>query len=49
MHFENKKVIVIGGSDGMGRQVAIDVVEHGGSAVIIGRPGAAEPGASPPN
>jgi NAD(P)-dependent dehydrogenase (short-subunit alcohol dehydrogenase family) len=37
MHFENKKVIVIGGSDGMGRQVAIDVVAHGGSAVIIGR------------
>jgi NAD(P)-dependent dehydrogenase (short-subunit alcohol dehydrogenase family) len=37
MHFENKKVIVIGGSDGMGRRVAIDVVDHGGSAVIIGR------------
>jgi NAD(P)-dependent dehydrogenase (short-subunit alcohol dehydrogenase family) len=30
MHFEAKKVIVIGGSAGMGRQVAIDVVDHGG-------------------
>ncbi|HEX7826412.1 MAG TPA: SDR family oxidoreductase [Mycobacterium sp.] len=37
MHFDAKKVIVIGGSDGMGRQVAINVVDHGGSAVIIGR------------
>jgi NAD(P)-dependent dehydrogenase (short-subunit alcohol dehydrogenase family) len=37
MHFEAKKVIVVGGSAGMGRQVAIDVVDHGGSAVIIGR------------
>jgi NAD(P)-dependent dehydrogenase (short-subunit alcohol dehydrogenase family) len=37
MHFENKKVVVVGGSDGMGRQVAIDVVDHGGSAVIVGR------------
>jgi len=37
MHFDDKKVIVIGGSAGMGRQVAIDVVEHGGSAVIVGR------------
>jgi NAD(P)-dependent dehydrogenase (short-subunit alcohol dehydrogenase family) len=37
MHFDDKKVIVIGGSAGMGRQVAADVVEHGGSAVIIGR------------
>ena len=36
MHFEGKKVIVVGGSAGMGRQVAIDVVNHGGSAVIIG-------------
>ena len=36
MHFEAKKVIVVGGSAGMGQQVAIDVVEHGGSAVIIG-------------
>jgi NAD(P)-dependent dehydrogenase (short-subunit alcohol dehydrogenase family) len=37
MHFESKKVIVVGGSAGMGRQVAIDVVKHGGSAVIIGQ------------
>jgi NAD(P)-dependent dehydrogenase (short-subunit alcohol dehydrogenase family) len=37
MHFGSKKVIVIGGSAGMGRQVAIDVVGHGGSAVIVGR------------
>jgi NAD(P)-dependent dehydrogenase (short-subunit alcohol dehydrogenase family) len=36
MHFESKKVIVVGGSAGMGRQVAVDVVGHGGSAVIIG-------------
>ena len=37
MHFEAKKVIVVGGSAGMGRQVAVDIVDHGGSAVIIGR------------
>ena len=37
MHFEGKKVIVVGGSAGMGRQVAIDIVDHGGSAVIVGR------------
>ncbi|WP_142240354.1 SDR family NAD(P)-dependent oxidoreductase, partial [Mycobacterium intracellulare] len=37
MHFDGKKVIVVGGSAGMGRQVALDVVDHGGSAVIIGR------------
>ena len=37
MHFEAKKVIVVGGSAGMGRQIAIDVVDHGGSAVIVGR------------
>ncbi|MGY4649698.1 SDR family NAD(P)-dependent oxidoreductase [Mycobacterium sp. URHB0021] len=37
MHFEGKKVIVVGGSAGMGRQVAVDVVAHGGSAVIIGQ------------
>jgi len=37
MHFGSKKVIVVGGSAGMGRQVAIDVVDHGGSAVIVGR------------
>jgi NAD(P)-dependent dehydrogenase (short-subunit alcohol dehydrogenase family) len=37
MHFEAKKVIVVGGSAGIGRQVVIDVVDHGGSAVIVGR------------
>jgi short-subunit dehydrogenase len=37
MHFEAKKVIVVGGSAGMGRQVAIDVVDHGGSVVTVGR------------
>ncbi|WP_409435793.1 SDR family NAD(P)-dependent oxidoreductase [Mycobacterium sp. SMC-14] len=37
MHFEAEKVIVVGGSAGMGRQVAFDVVNHGGQAVIIGR------------
>ncbi|OBK13625.1 SDR family NAD(P)-dependent oxidoreductase [Mycobacterium asiaticum] len=37
MHFEAKKAIVVGGSAGMGRQVALDVVEHGGSAVIVAR------------
>ncbi|KBZ64314.1 hypothetical protein K875_01699 [Mycobacterium [tuberculosis] TKK-01-0051] len=37
MHFDGKKVIVVGGSAGMGRQVAIDIAGHGGSAVIVGR------------
>ncbi|OBK44430.1 SDR family NAD(P)-dependent oxidoreductase [Mycobacterium kubicae] len=37
MHFETKKVIVVGGSAGMGRQVAVDIVRHGGRAVIVGR------------
>jgi NAD(P)-dependent dehydrogenase (short-subunit alcohol dehydrogenase family) len=37
MHFEAKKVIVVGGSAGMGRQIAVDVVEHRANAVIIGR------------
>ncbi|BBX33251.1 glucose-1-dehydrogenase [Mycolicibacterium mageritense DSM 44476 = CIP 104973] len=36
MHFDAKKVIVVGGSAGIGRQVAVDVVEGGGSAVIVG-------------
>jgi NAD(P)-dependent dehydrogenase (short-subunit alcohol dehydrogenase family) len=36
MHFDAKKVIVVGGSAGMGRQVAVDVVDHGGTAVIVG-------------
>jgi NAD(P)-dependent dehydrogenase (short-subunit alcohol dehydrogenase family) len=35
--FADKKVIVVGGSAGMGRQAAANVVENGGSAVIIGR------------
>jgi NAD(P)-dependent dehydrogenase (short-subunit alcohol dehydrogenase family) len=35
--FEGKKVIVIGGSAGIGRQAAIDVVNSGGSAVVVGR------------
>ena len=37
MHFDSKKVIVVGGSAGMGRQAAVDIVRHGGSAVIVGR------------
>ena len=35
--FNGKKIIVIGGSAGMGRQAAIDVVQAGGSAVVVGR------------
>jgi NAD(P)-dependent dehydrogenase (short-subunit alcohol dehydrogenase family) len=35
--FEGKKVIVIGGSAGMGRQAALDVVQAGGTAVVVGR------------
>jgi NAD(P)-dependent dehydrogenase (short-subunit alcohol dehydrogenase family) len=35
--FVGKKVVVVGGSAGMGRQVAADVVSGGGTAVIIGR------------
>ena len=35
--FEREKAIVVGGSAGMGRQAAVNVVENGGSAVIIGR------------
>jgi NAD(P)-dependent dehydrogenase (short-subunit alcohol dehydrogenase family) len=35
--FEGKKVVVIGGSAGMGRQAALDVINRGGSAVIVGR------------
>jgi NAD(P)-dependent dehydrogenase (short-subunit alcohol dehydrogenase family) len=37
MHFEAKKVIVVGGSAGIGRQVAVAVADHGGSPVIVGR------------
>src|SRR3954471_11060431 len=35
--FEGKKIVVVGGSAGMGRQAAVDVIDRGGSAVIIGR------------
>jgi NAD(P)-dependent dehydrogenase (short-subunit alcohol dehydrogenase family) len=35
--FEGRKLIVIGGSSGMGQQTAADVVAAGGSAVIVGR------------
>ena len=35
--FEDRKVIVVGGSSGMGKSTAADVVAGGGSAVIIGR------------
>jgi len=35
--FEGRKLIAVGGSSGMGRQTAEDVVAAGGSAVIVGR------------
>jgi len=35
--FSGKKIVVVGGSAGMGRQVALDVIDRGGSAVIIGQ------------
>jgi NAD(P)-dependent dehydrogenase (short-subunit alcohol dehydrogenase family) len=35
--FEGRKVVVVGGSSGMGKSSAADVVAAGGSAVIIGR------------
>src|SRR3954466_13656566 len=35
--FGGKKIVVVGGSAGMGRQAALDVIDRGGSAVIIGR------------
>ena len=34
--FTGRKLVVIGGSSGIGRQVAADVVAAGGSAVIVG-------------
>ncbi len=34
--FAGQKLVVVGGSSGMGRQVASDVVAAGGSAVVIG-------------
>ncbi|TCC26818.1 SDR family NAD(P)-dependent oxidoreductase [Kribbella speibonae] len=36
-NFQGRKLIVIGGSSGMGRQTAVDVVRCGGSAVVVGR------------
>jgi NAD(P)-dependent dehydrogenase (short-subunit alcohol dehydrogenase family) len=36
-NFEGHKLVVVGGSSGMGRDVADDVVAGGGSAVIVGR------------
>jgi NAD(P)-dependent dehydrogenase (short-subunit alcohol dehydrogenase family) len=36
-HFAGQKLVVVGGSSGMGRQTAADVVGAGGSAVIIGQ------------
>jgi len=35
--FEGRKLVVVGGSSGMGKETATDVVAGGGSAVIIGR------------
>src|SRR5262245_14618196 len=35
--FAGQKLVVVGGSSGMGRQTAVDVVASGGSAVIIGQ------------
>ena len=35
--FEGQKLVVVGGSSGMGRDTAVDVVAAGGSAVIIGQ------------
>lgn len=35
--FEGRKLIAVGGSSGMGREIAADVVAGGGSAVIVGR------------
>ena len=35
--FTKRKLVVIGGSSGIGRQAAVDIVAAGGSAVIIGR------------
>jgi NAD(P)-dependent dehydrogenase (short-subunit alcohol dehydrogenase family) len=37
--FEGKKIVVIGGTSGIGLKTAEDVIADGGSAVIVGRPG----------
>src|SRR5690242_21410041 len=36
-HFTGRKLIVVGGSSGMGKEAAADVVASGGSVVIVGR------------
>lgn len=36
-HFQGRKLVVVGGSSGMGKDAAAQVVAHGGSAVIVGR------------
>jgi NAD(P)-dependent dehydrogenase (short-subunit alcohol dehydrogenase family) len=36
-NFDGRKLVVVGGSSGMGRQTAVDVVRGGGSAVVVGR------------
>src|SRR3954466_6017584 len=36
-HFTGRKLIVVGGSSGMGKEAAADVVAAGGSVVIVGR------------
>ena len=36
-HFKGHKLVAVGGSSGMGRDSAADVVAGGGSAVIVGR------------
>jgi NAD(P)-dependent dehydrogenase (short-subunit alcohol dehydrogenase family) len=35
--FEGQKLVVLGGSSGMGRETAADIVAGGGTAVIVGR------------
>ena len=35
--FSGQKLVVVGGSSGLGRQTAADVVAAGGTAVIIGQ------------
>ena len=37
--FEGRKLVVIGGASGMGRQTAVDVIARGGSVVVVGRRG----------
>ena len=37
VNFAGHKLVVVGGSSGMGRDTAADVVAAGGSAVIIGQ------------